>query len=237
MNLKKFYYKDYFKDVCFENDSYKSDKVNVDTIKKNNKKLCEQLLVHIPCPQPVNKKIKLKVEYPGLVTGVGIGHEASVEGEFKLGMHFDHTYGMPVIYGSSVKGVLRCYFKEVIDNNTYGINVKDIENAIFEGEELSSYERDVFFDAVIIKPNQSGKILAPDSITPHKDALKNPIPLTFVKIAPGCTLEFRFRLADSNINGKPLTAEDKIKIFRDILTTFGIGAKTNVGYGQLTAVD
>lgn len=234
MNLKKFYYKDYFKDICFEKDSYKSDKVNVDTLKNNNKKLCEQPLVHIPCPQPVNKKIKLKVEYPGLVTGIGIGHEANVAGEFKLGMHFDHTYGMPVIYGSSVKGVLRYYLKEVIDDNTYGINVKDIETAIFEGEGLAFYERDVFFDAVIIKPNQSGKILAPDSITPHKDALRNPIPLTFVKIAPGCTLEFRFRLTDSLIGNKMLPAEKKLEIFKEILTTFGIGAKTNVGYGQLS---
>lgn len=235
MNLKKFYYKDYFKPINF-NGNYKTNPNNIKALKSNNKRLCEQPKVDIPCPQPVNVTFRLKVEYPGLVTGVGIGHEANIEGEFKLGMHFDHTYGMPVIYGSSVKGVLRAYLNEVIDDNMYGIKVKDIEKTIFDGENLSSYERDVFFDAVIVKSNGNGRILAPDSITPHKDALKNPIPLTFVKIAPGCTLEFRFRLRDSKIGDNVLSAEEKIEIFKNILTTFGIGAKTNVGYGQLSEV-
>jgi len=30
-----------------------------------------------------------------------------------------------------------------------------------------------------------------------------------------------------------LTQQEKLDIFKEILTTVGIGAKTNVGYGQL----
>lgn len=59
----------------------------------------------------INKSFTLSVCYPGLVTGVGIGHEAKIEEEFKLGIHLDYTTGLPVIYGSSVKGVLRSAFE------------------------------------------------------------------------------------------------------------------------------
>lgn len=57
-----------------------------------------------------------------------------------------------------------------------------------------------------------------------------------LKIAPGCVMEFRFVLGDSIVNGRTYTADDKLNIFKDILLTMGIGAKTNVGYGQLELV-
>jgi len=213
--------------------------------------------------------IELKIQYPGLVTGVGIDHEAKIEGEFKLGVHFDWTYGMPVIYGSSVKGVLRSaliaktekgkiveyddYFlkqatgkewsqeeMEILFNDIFNGKsfVKEVENdgkKIREYQNKSIYERDIFFDAVVKTPDKKGRILCSDSITPHGDnPLKNPTPLTFLKIAPGCTIEFRFKLTDSDFGGdKKLTAAQKKTLFEDILKTVGIGAKTNVGYGQL----
>jgi CRISPR-associated protein Cmr6 len=76
--------------------------------------------------------------------------------------------------------------------------------------------------------------LEDDSITPHKDGpLRNPTPITMLKIAPGCEIEFRFRLVDSVVDGKVFKKEDKLKLFENILKTVGVGAKTNVGYGQL----
>ena len=243
-NLKQFYYKDYFGSVNF---SYllkgdgKAGKDIVEAIKSKNKQLCDVTFVEkIPEPECVNTCIQAKVCYPGLVTGVGIGHEASIEGEFKLGMHFDHTYGQPIIYGSSVKGVLRHYFKECYDGTDEEADelIKDIfgsDDPRDSGKSL--YDRDIFFDAVIVKGDKNGHILAPDSITPHTGGpLKNPIPITFVKIASGCTIEFRFRLVDSVIGDKTFTAEEKKELFTEILTTFGVGAKTNVGYGQLEEV-
>lgn len=206
------------------------------------------------------KVIKLKVEYPGLVTGIGIVHEAKIEGEFKLGVHFDWTYGMPVVYGSSVKGVLRNAFIEeqkkgkIIKYDTFFLKeitkgewsqeeIKILFDAIFEGKDskgnnLSIYQRDIFFDAVIVSPDSNGRILCSDSITPHGDnPLKNPNPITFLKIAPGCKLEFRFKLVPTRIvkDGKVLTisVKEKLELFKEILTTVGVGAKTNVGYGQL----
>ena len=94
----------------------------------------------------------------------------------------------------------------------------------------SIYKRDVFFDAVITKADFKGRVLCPDSITPHyRNVLRDPVPLPFVKIAPGCVLEFRFHL----VNSKLLTACEKLQLFQDILCDWGIGAKRNVGYGNL----
>ena len=63
-------------------------------IKQRNKELCSYGLLNQIESNPVqNAAFNMKIAYPGLVTGIGINHEASIEGEFKLGMHFDYTYG------------------------------------------------------------------------------------------------------------------------------------------------
>lgn len=237
-NLHKAYYKDYFKNLDF---GYLLDNSEgpVADIKRRNEELTtpNQLYV-IPQSPLVNKTFKLQVNYPGLVTGVGIDHEAKIAGEFKLGVHFDWTRGMPIVYGSSVKGVLRSYFKDFYKPTPNQPNANDAFKDIFEGENKSIYDRDIFFDAVIIKADKKGRILCSDSITPHgDDPLKNPTPLTFLKIAPGCTLDFRFKLVDTKIGESVLNKEAKLAIFQKILTTVGIGAKTNVGYGQLKVVN
>jgi CRISPR-associated protein Cmr6 len=240
-NLHQQYYKNYFNGLDFsylQNNGQAPDRVK-NEIKRRNTALCERNLLErisrVECVKE-DQCFKLEILYPGLVTGIGINHEAKIEGEFKLGVHFDWTYGMPVVYGSSVKGVLKSYFKEFYEPNGNQPEVKDAIKDIFEGEGKSIYHRDIFFDAVIVEAckNGNGPILCSDSITPHgANPLKNPVPITFLKIAPGCKLEFRFKLVDTEIAGKKLSANDKLKIFKEILRTVGVGAKTNVGYGQL----
>lgn len=267
-NLSKFYYKEYFKGVDFNyliETGNSAKKKSEEKIKTQNTLLLdankgtgingawterEKSMYIIPSNNNVNTHFPLKVQYPGLVTGIGILHEVKLEGEFKLGVHFDYTYGMPTVYGSSVKGVLRSafndesYIKKMLGKD---IDIKVLVNDIFEGKERdpehddlikgekaykskSVYKRDIFFDAVIIDPDSKGRILASDSITPHGDnPLKNPDPITFLKIASGCTLEFRFKLVPSL-----LTIKEKEQLFKTILEDFGIGAKTNVGYGQFS---
>lgn len=256
------------------------EKENNYVIRKRNEILCANVYGGFNNPNERLALVKdnhfgLKIAYPGLVTGVGINHEAKIEGEFKLGVHFDYTYGMPVVYGSSVKGVLRNWIRDLYEGP---IDVLDLEMDIFEGKKRnieaekvrykdkwkekcqcdyfanlsdtcykqlknnriyesynSIYNRDIFFDAVITKADTKGRILCPDSITPHggpdrNNPLMNPTPITFLKIAPGCTIEFRFKLENSTI--LKFTAKQKLKLFEDILKTVGVGAKTNVGYGQ-----
>lgn len=187
---------------------------------------------------------------------------------------------MPNVYGSSVKGVLRDYFKQarvktVQSNGTEtisydddllvpiiqrGIDIDELFEDIFNGRKLqrdaegqlvyvnkSIYKRDIFYDAVIvvayIVETKNGQkiehVVDDDSITPHKDGpLKDPVPITMLKIAPGCVLEFRFHLNDfTSHNGKTFTAKEKLNLFKQILEIVGVGAKTNVGYGQLTPVE
>jgi len=241
-NLHKYYYKDYFGDIDFSflrsgNSTLKDRAVRA--IKRKNQELCSSVLEPLPqLPGTDTFEKPLEVVYPGLVTGIGINHEATIEGEFKLGVHFDWTYGMPVIYGSSVKGVLSSYFKEFYELKEGKPERDAAFDDIFNGAHKSIYERDIFFDAVILRGDRKGRILCPDSITPHggenhDNPLKNPVPITFMKIAAGSTLEFRFRLVDTVINGKTFSKEDKLALFQKILTTVGAGAKTNVGYGQL----
>lgn len=240
-NLHKAYYKDYFKNLNFGYLLNNGDEPKTEIKRRNEGLTAPNLLYKLPKISLANQDFELEVVYPGLVTGIGINHEAKIEGEFKLGVHFDWTYGMPVIYGSSVKGVLKSYFKEFYTPNENQPDKEDVETVvkdIFEGEGKSIYNRDVFFDAVIVETDKKNRILCSDSITPHgNNPLKNPVPITFLKIASGCKLEFRFKLVDTVIvkDGRTLTltAAQKLDIFKEILTTVGIGAKTNVGYGQL----
>lgn len=236
---------------------------NKDQQGKPTRKMLEDAYIsNEVAPKDANNRFSLEIQYPGLVTGIGIDHETKIEGEFKLGVHFDWTHGMPVVYGSSVKGVLRSWFTEFykgdldpidlmmdIFEGVYDRDVKaeqekykedwakktnKVENRIYKSRR-NIYKRDIFFDAVIVEADKIGRILCSDSITPHdKNPLKNPTPITFLKIAPGCKLEFRFKLHDSDFgDGKILTALQKKTLFEEILKTVGIGAKTNVGYGQL----
>ncbi len=232
-NLHKTYYKDYFREVDF-GASTVDNEANRQAIARVNSTITGKgLLSVIPRCEACTHYFDLTVIYPGLATGTGITHEAGIQGEFKLGLHFDYTYGMPVIYGSSVKGVLRSYFRDEYQKP----DVLAVEADIFDGERNGKpkpiYDRDIFFDAVVIEPfyeneeDEHGKLLAGDAITPHKDPLKNPVPISFLKVTPGCQVEFRFRLVDSII-----TAEEKKKIFKRIIRKYGLGAKTNVGYGQ-----
>lgn len=131
---------------------------------------------------------------------------------------------------------------EYPDRNENG-SIKTNENKIVY-KPIGIYERDIFFDAYPISTDHpaitkstysnSNPFLSDDYITPHINRSRpelspftNPIPLLFLKILPKVTIQFQFDLK----NGV-LTKEQKMQLFRRILLDFGIGAKTNVGYGQ-----
>jgi hypothetical protein len=76
-----------------------------------------------------------------------------------------------------------------------------------------------------------GRFLAGDYITHHEDPLKNPNPVMFLKVLPEVEFVFNFKLNDSKLI-QALTANNKLNLFKQILLDLGIGAKTNVGYGQ-----
>ena len=240
-NIGHLYYKQYFNGLELNRNTGKP-KLEAPI----NQKLFNLSLTHyaglIETPYKA-ASVSLTTIYPGLLIGSGYIHEIGgkeIESELKLGFYFDHTTGLPVIPGSSVKGLLRSAFKKV--NGDYIIEllvhldieykkeISALEKAIFENSDsVSVYKRDIFFDAY---PVNSGNIntafLANDYITHHENPLKDPNPVQFLKILPNVQFQFNFKLTG---NGG-LSVEDKLRLFKQILLDLGIGAKTNVGYGQ-----
>lgn len=121
------------------------------------------------------------------------------------------------------------------------LDIDAIEAEIFEGKskenqkpiQLSIYGRDVFFDAEVVLGNAKEKVIGDDSITPHTAGpLRNPTPLLFMKILPNVTFRFGMDLQDSKV-APIVTKALKYRVFKEIIATMGIGAKTNVGYGRM----
>ncbi len=255
-NVGWLFYKKYFAD-------------NAD-VKEINKTICESKL-SIICAVANNQAFCMETVYPGLLIGSGYQHNKNKEGNngndgesFKIGFFFDHTTGMPIIPGSSIKGILRSVFpQKSLGKNS---NAKDewlknvlkedlkineeidpdvLEREIFDGYDeqdkcyIPLYERDIFFDAVPVKGE---KLFSSDYITPHinRECSKlspftNPVPIKFLKVLPNVQFEFRFKLEKSR-RYKEITAEKKKQLFEQIIETLGIGSKTNVGYGRLKKV-
>lgn len=202
---------------------------------------------------------ELTTNYPGLAIGLGYSHSTGrSDEEFKLGFFFDHTTGLPVIPGSSIKGRLRSFFpgryknekrrkevaahlldelaqlreKGLIRSDITEEGLSALEQTIFEGaglEEMGALIQDTFFDAYPShSANRSGQFMDTGAITPHNHPLKEPNPLRILKVLPDVTFRFQFRL--NNYGG--LMAEEKNALFQYLLLEYGMGAKTATGFGQ-----
>jgi CRISPR-associated protein Cmr6 len=125
MNLKHFYYRGYF-----DQKIKLAQPTDKDTRKKNEEanekafRVKNDILLSTKEVSPFSadnflkvcgkaEPIHLRVKNPGLLPGIGYPHEVGYQGEFKLGFGFDHVTGLPVLPGSSVKGVLRSVFPQV----------------------------------------------------------------------------------------------------------------------------
>ena len=182
------------------------------------------------------ESFRLMTTYPGMLMGTGNPHgTGAADADINVGFSFDYVSGQPYIPGSTVKGILRSFFKDkekraavsailktVTGNNYEDDQIEKIRDEIFEGN-------DVFFDAVVVRGGRYNEILGPDYLTPHKETIKNPIPIYIIKVIPDVVFEFRFRLRDEGT----LDKKTRIELFKTILKLFGAGAKTNTGYGRL----
>ncbi len=189
----------------------------------------------------------LQTIYPGLMIGTGNPHDLKSKGSIYSGFSFDYVTGLPYIPGSSVKGVLKSVFprKEDTKDDINQQKMKYIKSLLkpeLSDEEIYGLkdnifeDNDVFLDAYPTSKNKTKQqCLALEFITPHSDIIKNPIPINCLKVKPGISFEFGFYLKDCQLSDgvKKVTVEQKIELFKSILTDVGIGAKTNVGFGQL----
>jgi len=211
---------------------------------------------------------KMRVLYPGLLMGTGYPHmTGKPDGEIQIGFSFDYVTGLPYYPGSSLKGVLRNPFDRAVSSIEYLDYLRDIfakpeltveEVKTFvgqtfagceqEAEGLPMSQRDVFYDSYPIGFASNGapaKLLNLDNLAPHLDKetkksnpLKDPVPLTMLRVMPNTCFAFQMKLHDVVADeGKVLfTATEKLQAFKTILMDFGIGAKTRVGYGNLAEV-
>ena len=214
------------------------------------------------------QQFSVSVCYPGLLIGTGYPHMTKqVRGEIQVGTLFDWTTGAPYYPGSSVKGVLRHLFKiasgegveanecrkelsERINEVSPGFNqiltqknCQDLENVIFENDGSSDTKPNVFYGAYIVgfrknASRQQKKLLEMDSLTPHEDKLKNPIPINMLRILPDVCLTFNMRLSDINLPDSDivLTSDQLLALFKNIILDLGFGAKTHTGYGVVVEI-
>ncbi len=134
-NLSWLFYKGYYDDFRYwlskKNENEKAIEAFFQT---KNKLICA---AEIPEFEMMEEEgchgFQLTTTYPGLLIGAGYAHETGKIGELKLGFQFDHTYGMPVLSGSSVKGVIRSAFPQfktekgkpwIIDRNDTDMSIK-----------------------------------------------------------------------------------------------------------------
>jgi len=200
-------------------------------------------------------KITFKTVYPGLAIGLGYVHDSSDNDDFKLGFLFDYTTGLPYIPGSSIKGTIRSMFPVDKDDSQRINFINTILNTTLSYDEIYAFEKSVFgkstkdtssIDNTKTKDifhdgyfgTTQGGYLSSDYITPHKNEITSPDPLKFLKISPDTkvTLQFTMNDNDFTVNNVCITKKDRIKLYTEILTWTGLSAKTNVGYGVISAI-
>ena len=240
-NMSYRFYKEYFDDMDLE---YYGKETEVEDVKIRNQGILEFDFYTEDSPYAQWKILEgfqgfsLYTSYPGLLLGMGTEHRLSKKEILKFGFSFDHVTGLPYIPGSSLKGMLRAYFpgdkKPETESAEYENYIRDIlgkpeldvyalKNHIFEGN-------DVFLGAFPIIEGDR-KLLAMDYITPHKNELKGPNPISFLKVKPNVQFAFGFLISD--FEGQ-VTAAEKRQLFETLLLDMGIGAKTNVGFGRFS---
>lgn len=210
--------------------------------------------------------VNMRVQASGLLIGSGLAHGLpGSEEDVKTGLQFDYTSGLPVIPGSSVKGVIRSAFPTIKEdkeqsNEADAEKLNYIKSLIADIPEFSALgledkdilelgnqmfnHGDIFADALLVgygtrtkQQSPVNQALAEDYITPHTGGpLAQPIPIKIVKVAPGVTFAFCFKFNETKIGAKVVSASMKKALCAAILQDLGVGAKTNVGYGVLKEV-
>lgn len=159
---------------------------------------------------------------------VGLGDESVLETSVAL----HHTYGVPYIPGSALKGVAACFARQHLgekwapDTDAYKVAFGDTEVAGCV----------TFFDAFPV-PSGGGedRFLRPDVMTVHHPSYyrgqdappadwDSPTPIPFLSVIG----TYLVALA-----GPPAWVDAAFQILEHALAYLGVGAKTSSGYGRL----
>ncbi len=183
--------------------------------------------------------------------------EKEVDDFIKMGFSFDFVTGNPYLPGSSLKGILRSYFpkgnndsdRETIIKTLLGVDKDEDFNVIEFGKTIFGTKKRenncssnaVFLGAYPTDRKSEKKIVIPiaeDYITPHPmNQFDEPNPIKIIKVAPGVKFDFCFALQDfqyqsSDNNTRIIPVAKILSLFESLVKLYGVGAKTNVGYGR-----
>lgn len=125
-NFKKKDSKKTYSDLLYEDILKNLDKEHYINLNKEILQYNSSGLIEINNLSGVNDvyPLKFKTTYPGLLAGTGYNHDMKANEFFKMGMSFDYTTGLPVIQGSSIKGLLRSAFPSIYEKEAE-INEKE----------------------------------------------------------------------------------------------------------------
>ena len=157
---------------------------------------------------------------------IGLGNETVIE----TGVTLHHTYGVPIIPGSALKGVASSYAHQYLD--TIWQKNEDAHNTLFGSTESAGFV--TFFDALPVFDQWK---LEPDVMTVHhadyyQDASSAPADWDSPIIIPFLTVTGDFLIA-LHAPDAPGWADVAYGILKSALDEIGVGAKTSSGYGRI----
>lgn len=160
---------------------------------------------------------------------VGLGEESVLETSICL----HHTYGVPYIPGSALKGLAAAYARQRLDPQTWGAGTEAYRTLFGDTTEAGCV---VFFDALYMpKTGFKGQALHLDVITVHHPDYyqkgnsapadwDSPTPIPFLS----ATGKYLIALA-----GPQAWVDAAFEILGKALAEMGVGAKTASGYGRM----
>jgi len=164
---------------------------------------------------------------------IGLGNASPLE----VGIRLHHTYGMPLLPASALKGLCRRVARMLRHDSKLSDEAIDALFG-FSREKQASAGAVVFYDAWYVPSSAGGAPFHRDVITVHHPAyygsgevaptdFDDPTPVPFLVVKPGarflCTLDAPNRQ----------WADFAQKMLLWGLENLGVGAKTNAGYGYL----
>lgn len=163
---------------------------------------------------------------------IGLGDESVLETSVKL----HHTYGVPYIPGSALKGLAASYARNRIGGVWAKGKHNHAYNIVFGRTEEAGYIS--FHDALYIPALAAGQPLRSDVITVHHPdyyANKNKPPADWddPNPVPFLSATGEYLVALSAIPGCEMWLAQAWKILERALREEGIGAKTSSGYGRM----
>lgn len=178
---------------------------------------------------------------------IGLGNASP----FEVGLTLDHTYGLPFMPGSALKGLAAAHASQAWAVNDAGWKEKTGEYHRFVFGDTTQAGCIDFLDAWIRPESVSGTTLVPDVTTPHHGAYyqaddtdqtpaadwDSPVPVPFLtvnkgikfELVLGCDLLAENAAERDTISGWLRKVSD---LLCEALKHRGLGGKTSSGYGM-----